>query len=157
MSLAARMQRLSVSATSAVFGRVAELKAQGVDVIALSLGEPDFAPPAHVKEAVKAALDAGVMRYTEVAGLRALRQAICDDSAVRRKVRHGIDQVVVSAGAKHTLFNLAQALYDHGDEVVIPVPAWGSYADQAALCGAQPVLVPCAAEDGFLVRPQALW
>jgi aspartate aminotransferase len=156
MSLAARMDRLSESATAAVFRRVAELKAQGVDLISLAVGEPDFAPPAHVREAAKRAIDQGQGRYTEVVGLRSLRQAICADSERRRRVRHEIDQVVVSAGAKHALFNLAQVLYDHGDDVVIPVPAWGSYADQAQLCGARPVLVPCSEQDGFLVRPDAL-
>lgn len=156
MSLAARMGRLSEAATAAVFKRVAELKAQGVDVISLAVGEPDFAPPRHVREAAKRAIDAGQSRYTEVVGLRSLRQAICADSERRRHVRHELDQVVVSVGAKHALFNLAHVLYDHGDEVVIPVPAWGSYADQAQLCGARPVLVPCAEQDGFLVRAEAL-
>jgi aspartate aminotransferase len=156
LGFAPRMARMAESATAAVFKRVAELKAQGVDVISLGVGEPDFDPPAHVLEAVKRAVDAGASRYTEVAGLRSLRQAICDDSARRRRVRHEPDEVVVSAGAKHALFNLAQVLFGQGDEVVIPVPAWGSYAEQARLCGATPVLVPCAEQDGFRVRPEAL-
>jgi aspartate aminotransferase len=91
-----------------------------------------------------------------VVGLRSLRQAICDDSAARRSGRHSVDQVVVSAGAKHSLFNLAQVLFDHGDEVVIPVPAWGSYAEQVRLCGAQPVLVATHESDAFLLQPAAL-
>jgi aspartate aminotransferase len=139
-----------------MFKRVAELKAQGVDLISLAVGEPDSEPPDHVLRAAKQAIDAGASRYTEVSGLIALRRAICADSEQRRKQRHEPDQVVVSAGAKHTLFNLAQVLFDHGDEVVIPVPAWGSYAEQARLCGAEPVLVPCAETDGFLVRPEQL-
>lgn len=150
------MNRMAPSATATVFKRVAELRAAGVDVIALSLGEPDFDPPPHVAAAVKAAVDAGASRYTEVAGLRALRTAICADSLRRRGVEHAPEEVVVSAGAKHSLFNLAQALFDHGDEVVIPVPAWGSYAEQARLCGATPVLVHCAEQDGFLPEPSAL-
>jgi aspartate aminotransferase len=105
---------------------------------------------------VRVAAQSGGNRYTEVAGLRSLRQAICDDSLRRRSVRHELDQVVVSTGAKHALFNLAQALFDEGDEVVIPVPAWGSYAEQARLCGATPVLLPCAERDGFLAQPEAL-
>lgn len=154
--LAARMDRMAESATAAVFKRVAELRAAGVEVISLSVGEPDFAPPEAVQRAAKAALDAGATRYTEVAGLRVLREAICADSLGRRGVAHEPSEVVVGAGAKHALFNLAQALYDHGDEIVIPVPAWGSYAEQARLCGATPVLVPCSEDDGFLVRPEAL-
>jgi len=150
------MNRMAASATAAVFKRVAELRASGVDVISLGLGEPDFDPPAHVLTAAKAAIDGGASRYTEVAGLRALREAICADSLRRRGVEHAPDEVVVSAGVKHVLFNLAQALFDHGDEVVIPVPAWGSYAEQVRLCGATPILLPCAEQDGFLLRPEAL-
>jgi aspartate aminotransferase len=150
------MDRMAASATAAVFKRVAELRAAGVDVISLSLGEPDFDPPAHVLTAAKAAIDGGASRYTEVAGLRALREAICADSLRRRGVEHAPDEVVVSAGAKHALFNLAQVLFDHGDEVVIPVPAWGSYAEQVRLCGASPVLLSCAERDGFLLQPEAL-
>ena len=153
---AARVGRMAESATAAVFRRVAELKAQGADLISLAVGEPDFDPPEHVREAAKRAIDAGASRYTEVAGLRSLRAAICEDSARRRGPRHELDAVVVSAGAKHALFNLAQVLFDHGDEVVIPVPAWGSYAEQARLCGAQPVFVPCQERHGFRVRPEAL-
>lgn len=155
MKLAARMGRMAESATAAMFRRVAELKRQGVDVISLAVGEPDAQPPLHVREAIKRAVDEGASRYTEVSGLRSLRDAICADSLARRGVAHAPHEVIVSAGAKHTLFNLAQALYDHGDEVVIPVPAWGSYAEQARLCGATPVLVPCQESDGFLVRPEA--
>lgn len=154
--LAARMDRMAESATAAVFRRVAELKASGVDVISLSVGELDVEPPPSVRAAVQSAAERGGSRYTEVTGLRSLRQAICDDSVQRRGVAHGPDQVVVGAGAKHVLFNLAQTLYDDGDEVVIPVPAWGSYAEQARLCGATAVLVPCAERDGFLVQPDAL-
>jgi aspartate aminotransferase len=147
---------MAESATAAVFKRVADLRARGIDVISLAVGEPDFAPPDAVQRAAKAALDGGATRYTEVAGLRLLREAICADSLRRRGVAHALDEVVVSAGAKHSLFNLAQVLYDHGDEVVIPTPAWGSYAEQARLCGATPVLVPCREQDGFLVGPQQL-
>jgi aspartate aminotransferase len=154
--LAARIGRMQESATGAVSRRVIELKAQGVDLISLGVGEPDFDPPARVSEAVKRAIDAGGIRYTEVAGLRSLRLAICADSERRRKLRHEPEQVVVSAGAKHTLFNLAQVLYDHGDRVVIPTPAWGSYAEQVRLCGAEPVLLPCEERDAFLVQPDAL-
>lgn len=156
LKLAARMGRIGESATAAMFRRVAELRQQGLDVISMSVGEPDAAPPEHVRAAMKRAIDAGAHRYTEVAGMRSLREAILVDSQRRRGVAHALDEVVVSAGAKHTLFNIAQVLFDHGDEVVIPTPAWVSYADQARLNGALPVLVPCAESDGFLVQPQAL-
>lgn len=144
------------SATAAIFRRVATLRAQGEQVLALSLGETEFEPPPHVREAARQAIDEGVVRYTEVAGLAALRRAITNDSLRRRGVVHAPDEVVVSAGAKHALFNLAQVLFDHGDEVVIPTPAWGSYAEQARLCGAEPVFVPCAETDAFCVDADAL-
>jgi aspartate aminotransferase len=150
------MGRIGESATAAMFRRVAELRQQGLDVISMSVGEPDAAPPEHVRAAMKRAIDEGAHRYTEVSGMRSLREAILADSQRRRGVAHALDEVVVSAGAKHTLFNIAQVLFDHGDEVVIPTPAWVSYADQARLNGALPVLVPCAESDGFLVQPEAL-
>jgi aspartate aminotransferase len=154
--LAARMGRMAESATAVMMRRVTELRRQGVDVISMSVGEPDAQPPEHVRAAMKRAIDEGASRYTEVSGMRSLREAIVKDSERRRGVAHAVDEVVVSAGAKHALFNLAQALFDHGDEVVIPTPAWVSYAEQARLCGATPVFVPCAETDGFLVRPDAL-
>ena len=144
------------SATAAIFRRVAALRAQGEDVLALSLGETEFEPPAHVTEAARRAIDEGSVRYTEVAGLAALRRAITNDSSRRRGVVHAPDEVVVSAGAKHSLFNLAQVLFDHGDQVVIPTPAWGSYAEQARLCGAEPVFVPCTEADAFRIDAGAL-
>jgi aspartate aminotransferase len=144
------------SATAAIFRRVAELRARGEEVFALSLGETEFEPPKHVRDAAHRAIDDGGIRYTEVSGLAALRHAITNDSLRRRGVGHAPDEVVVSAGAKHALFNLAQVLFDHGDEVVIPTPAWGSYAEQARLCGAEPVFVPCAEAGGFLCDPDAL-
>jgi aspartate aminotransferase len=154
--LSARLGRIAPSATGEMFRRVAELKAQGVPLISLAVGEPDFDPPAAILEAARRALETGPHGYTQVAGLPALRAAICTRSQARRGLAHTPDCVVVSAGAKHSLFQLAQVLFDPGDEVVIPTPSWVSYADQARLCGAEPVFVPCAPEDGFLPRPEAL-
>jgi len=155
-ALAARLRQIAPSATGEMFRRVAELKAQGVPLISLAVGEPDFDPPASILEAARRALEVGPYGYTQVAGLPALRSAICARSRARRGLEHTPDAVVVSAGAKHSLFQLAQVLLDPGDEVVIPTPSWVSYADQVRLCGAQPRFVPCAAADGFLPRPEAL-
>ncbi len=155
-SFAGRMQSVAPSATTEVFKRVAELRAQGVSIVSLSVGEPDFEPPLHVREAAKRALDHGPFGYTTVAGLAPLREAICERSRLRRGVTHAPNEVVVSAGAKHALFNLAQVLYEPGDEVLIPTPSWVSYAEQVTLCGATPVLVPCREEQGFLLTPAAL-
>lgn len=156
LPLAQRLNEVASSATSEVFRRVAELRAQGERVISLAVGEPDFAPPPHILAAAQRALDTGPYGYTTVAGLAPLRVAICKDSAARRGMSHASEQVVVSAGAKHALFNLAQALYDPGDEIVIPTPSWVSYADQARLAGARPVFVECPPERDFLLTPEAL-
>lgn len=155
-AFAHRMQSTAPSATAEVFKRVAELRAQGVQVVSLAVGEPDFEPPPHVKEAAQRAAAVGPFGYTQVSGLLALREAICERSEQRRGVVHAPNEVVVSAGAKHSLFNLALALYEQGDEVLIPTPSWVSYAEQVRLCGATPVLLPCSEADGFLLTPDAL-
>jgi aspartate aminotransferase len=154
--LATRLSTIAPSATTEMFRRVAELRAQGVALISLSVGEPDFAPPAEILAAAGKALQTGPYGYTQVAGMLSLRQAICARSQARRRIAHTPDQVVVSAGAKHALYQIAQTLFDPGDEVIIPTPSWVSYADQVRLCGAAPVFVPCSASDGFLPTPAAL-
>ncbi len=153
-------QRLSVvkpSATVAVAQRARELKAQGIDVLSFSVGEPDFDTPAHIRDAAKKAIDSGVTRYTAARGTVELREAICDASAKRRAgVTYDSSDVVVSVGAKHTLFNLALALYDEGDEVLIPAPYWVSYPEQVRLAGAEPVIVQTTEEQGFRMTPEVL-
>ncbi len=154
-SLAKRLQAVKPSATVAISQRAAELKAQGVDVLSFSMGEPDFDPPAYVTEAAKRAIDEGASRYTAVRGVKPLLEAICRDSKSRRGgIEHTPDEVVVSVGAKHSLFNLALALYDEGDEVVVPAPYWVSYPEQARIVGATPVVVEPG--DGFRLTPDGL-
>ncbi len=126
-------------------------------MLAFGVGEPDFDTPPHVIEAAQRALADGATRYTSVRGLLSLREAICDDSALRRGgVRHTPDEVVVSVGAKHSLFNLCLALLSPGDEAIVPTPCWVSYPEQCELVGAVPVLVATAAEDGFKLTADAL-
>ena len=154
--LSDRLAQIAPSATAEMFRRVGELRAQGIDLISLAIGEPDFDPPPEILAAAQHALETGPFGYTQVAGLATLRAAICARSQLRRGLSHAPDQVVVTAGAKHALFQLAQALYDPGDEVIIPTPSWVSYADQARLCGATPVFVAGAASHGFLPTPEAI-
>ncbi len=155
--LAGRMRALKRPATGVVFERAAELVRAGIDVISFAVGEPDFETPESIREAAKRAIDGGASRYTEARGVLPLREAICADSRRRRGgIEHGPDQVVVSVGAKHTLFNISQALYDPGDEVIIPIPSWVSYPEQARLAGARPVLVSCSEQDDFLLTAEAL-
>ena len=151
--------RLSVvqpSATVAIAAKANQLSAQGVDVLSFSVGEPDFDTPAHIREAAKAAIDDGATRYTAARGTLELRQAICEASERRRGVKHSPAEVVVSVGAKHTLFNLSMVLFDPGDEVIIPAPYWVSYPAQVEIAGATPVIVEASAEAGYLMSPAQL-
>lgn len=154
--LASRLQQVQPSATAQVLSRAKAMQAAGVDVVSFAIGEPDFETPPHIREAAKRAIDEGASRYTDVSGIIELRRAICADSLRRRGVEHTPDEVVVCVGAKHALFNLALALYEPSDEVVIPIPGWVSYPEQTRLAGASPVFVPCAQQQGFLLMPDAL-
>jgi aspartate aminotransferase len=157
LPVAKRLSVVKPSATVAVSDRARELRAQGVDVLSFSVGEPDFDTPEHVGQAAKEAIDAGHTRYTAARGILELREAICERSAERRGgIAHKPSEVVVSVGAKHTLFNLALALYDEGDEVIIPAPYWVSYPEQASIVGAKPVIVETDAAAGFRMTPEAL-
>jgi aspartate aminotransferase len=144
------------SITLAMNSKALEQKAKGIDVFAFGVGEPDFEPPEAVREAAKRAIDAGCSKYTAVTGIPALKEAICDATERSRGWRPKNENVCVSVGAKHTLFNLALALYEAGDEVVIPKPYWVSYPEQVRIVGATPVLVDTREEDGWKLAPAAL-
>jgi aspartate aminotransferase len=152
-------ERLSViqpSATLAVAARAAALRAQGRKIYPFSVGEPDFPTPAHICEAAKRAIDGGQHRYTAVSGTPDLRKAIAAESFRRRGVACDPSQVVVSVGAKHALFNLALALYEPGDEVIIPAPYWVSYPEQVRIVGATPVIAETREDESWLLQPKAL-
>ena len=155
-SLAQRLSVVAPSVTLAMNARAQEMRARGVDVFAFGVGEPDFEPPAHVKEAAKRVIDSGASKYTAVTGIPALKKAICDATARRRGWSPTTDQVCVSVGAKHALFNLAVTLYDPGDEVVIPAPYWVSYPEQVRMVGATPVIVETREENGWRMSPADL-
>lgn len=144
------------SATYRVMDRVAARRASGATVISLSAGEPDFDTPEHVREAGIAAIRAGHTRYTQVAGLRALREAI----AVKFQRENGLDvdwrNTLVCSGGKQVIFNALAATLNEGDEVIVPAPYWVSYPEIVQLCGARPIVVECGAETGFKLTPQAL-
>lgn len=144
------------SATYKVMDRVSARRAAGSKVISLSAGEPDFDTPEHVREAGIAAIRAGHTRYTQVAGLRALREAIA--AKFQRENGLNVDwrDTLVCSGGKQVIFNALAATLNEGDEVVVPAPYWVSYPEIAQLCGAQSVIVPCGAESGFKLTPQAL-
>ncbi len=155
-SLAHRLSAIKPSATIAISDRAAALRAKGVDVISFGLGEPDFPTPSFVREAAKAALDSGATRYTRVRGIPQLRDAIRDDSIARRGEAHELEEIVVSCGAKQALFDLALALLEPGDEVIIPAPYWVSYPEQVLLFGGVPRIVETTEAQGFRLTPEAL-
>jgi aspartate aminotransferase len=144
-----RVAALRPSATMAAEARATELKEAGADVVSLAAGEPDFDTPERIKEAARRALAAGLTKYTTVSGTTALKQAIC----LKLKRDNGLDyepaQVMASAGAKQGAFNVIATLFDDGDEVIIPTPAWVSFAEMVRLSGAVPKLVRAPQEQGF--------
>ena len=157
LDFAKRLSTVQPSATLAISQRAAELRAKGIDVISFGVGEPDFQTPTYIREAAKKAIDEGASHYTAVRGLPKLREAICADSKKRRGGNaHTPAEVVVSVGAKHTLFNLAAVLYEEGDEVIIPAPYWVSYPEQVRIFGAEPVIAETREEDNFCLSPEAL-
>ena len=154
--LADRLARIKPSPTIAMTTRASEMRAQGHDIISLSAGEPDFDTPEHIRDAGKAAIDAGHTRYTPVDGTPSLKRAICDKFARENGLDYAPSQISVGTGGKQILFNALMATLDHGDEVVIPAPYWVSYPDMVLLAGGVPVIVECGIADGFRLTPQAL-
>jgi aspartate aminotransferase len=153
MKIASRLVDIKPSITLAVTARAARMRAEGMDVIGFGAGEPDFDTPVHIKDAAKRALDAGMTKYTEVAGTVQLRKAIVKEMERAHGLTFGADQVIVSVGAKHSLYNVFHALLDEGDEVIIPAPYWVSYPDIVKLAGGRPVIIEGKAEHGFCVTP----
>ena len=154
--LSAAIQRIQPSATLAVTGKAADLKAAGRDIISLGAGEPDFDTPDFVKEAAIAAIRKGQTKYTAVDGTRELKEAIRAKFKRDNNLDYGLDQITVNVGGKQTIFNALVATLDPGDEVIIPAPYWVSYPDIVAFCGATPVTVAAGIETGFKITPAQL-
>lgn len=150
------MARVRPSPTSAVVTLTAELRAQGRDIISLGAGEPDFPTPEHVRAAAVAAIQAGHTHYTPVAGTRELKDAVRRKFERENGLVYAADQILVSVGAKHTLFNACQAVLDPGDEAIVPAPYWVSYPDMVRLAGGEPVIIETGIENGFKISPAAL-
>ena len=155
-SLSQRVASLSVSATLAMSQKSQELKAQGVDVINLSVGEPDFNTPDHIKEAAKKAVDENYTFYSPVPGYMSLRKAIADKLSRENGLTFSPQQIVVGNGAKQALCNTILTLINPGDEVVIPVPAWVSYVEMVKLAEGKPVTVHAGIESDFKITPAQL-
>jgi aspartate aminotransferase len=154
--LADRLKTLAPSSTLAVQAKARELQRRGIDVVSFGAGEPDFDTPERIKDAAVRAMRRGQTKYTEVGGIPELRAAVCAKFQRDNGLAYEPADVLVSCGAKHTLFNLAVALFDPGDEVLVPSPYWVSYPEQARLVGAVPVAVPTQEATGFDLEPERL-
>ncbi len=154
--LSNRLQRLAPSATLAMSQKSAEMKAQGIDVINMSIGEPDFNTPEHIKAAAKLAIDENYSRYSPVPGYPDLRQAIARKLERENHLRYQPSEILVSNGAKQSVCNTVMALVNPGDEVIIPAPYWVSYPQMVLLAGGKPVFVEAGFEQNFKMTPAQL-
>ena len=154
--LSDRIKSLSVSQTIAMTQKSSELMAKGIDIISLSLGEPDFNTPDYIKEAAKKAIDNNYSKYPPVPGYRDLREAIANKFRKENGIEYTPDQIIVSAGGKHSLINVILSIVNPGDEVIILAPYWVSYYDQVVLAGGKPVIVEAKLESDFKVSPSQI-
>jgi aspartate aminotransferase len=153
---AARLDRISPSATIAISAKARALKASGRDIIGLSAGEPDFDTPQNVKDAAIRAIQAGDTKYTDVAGTPALRKAVCEKFRRDSGLDYKPEEVIICTGGKQVIFDALIATIDPGDEAIIPSPCWVSYPDIVALAEGKPVIVPTEQNNGFKLRAEAL-
>ena len=156
IKVANRAASIKPSPTLAVTAKAAELRAAGRDIIALSAGEPDFDTPSHIKQAAVKAIHDGKTKYTAAGGLPELKQAVVDKFQRENALSYKPEQVLVSCGAKHSIYNLMQALLNPGEEVIIPAPYWVSYPDMAKLTGAEPVVIKTGLENRFKITRKQL-
>lgn len=154
--LSDRINNLAVSQTLAMAAKARELKAQGKDIISLSLGEPDFNTPDFIKEAAKKAIDENYSTYTPVEGYLELKEAICRKFKRDNNLDYTPSQIVISTGAKQSLYNIAQVMLNDGDEVILPAPYWVSYYEIIKLSGGIPVEVPTSVDSDFKMTPEQL-
>ena len=155
-TLAARTLLIKPSVTLAIAAKAGKLRSEGIDVINFSAGEPDFDTPDRIKAAAIEALKKGMTKYTDVRGIEPLRQAIARKYLTEYGLRYQLTEVLVSCGAKHSLYNLFQAVVNPGDEVLVPAPYWVSYADMAVLAGGVPKIIQTSEATGFRINAQQL-
>ncbi|HEY8423697.1 MAG TPA: pyridoxal phosphate-dependent aminotransferase [Clostridia bacterium] len=155
MALAKRTAQISSSLTLAITAMAKKMKAEGIDVVGFGAGEPDFNTPEYIIEAAKEALDKGFTKYTANSGMPQLKEAICQKFLRDNGLKYEPSQIIVSNGAKHSLYNAMLALVDQGDEVIIPAPYWLTYPELVKMCDGTPVIVDTQ-EDGFKLTPEKL-
>ena len=153
MKLSSRVQNLKPSATLTITAKAKALRAQGIDVIGFGAGEPDFDTPDNVKNEAISSIENGFTKYTVVGGIDELKEAIINRIKEDHDLEYKKDEIIVSCGAKHSLYNLTQAIFEQGDEVIIPSPYWVTYPDQITLTGAKPVILNTTEENSFKIDP----
>ena len=156
MSISRKVSLISSSPTLRITAKAKEMKLQGIDVISFGAGEPDFDTPAHIREAAKKALDRGFTRYTPASGIKELKEAICKKFREDNNLMFSPEEILVSCGAKHSIFNAVLALCDEGDEVILPSPYWVSYPEMIKVAGGKPVVLKTTQEDDFKIKPELL-
>jgi aspartate aminotransferase len=156
LTLSNRVLSIKESPTLAITAKAGKYKAEGRPIIALAAGEPDFDTPQHIKDAAKAAIDAGFTKYTPVTGIPGLKKAVVEKFKKDNDLDYAINEVIVGVGGKQTIFNLCLAVLNEGDEVIVPAPYWVSYADIALVAEAKPVILQCGIEQGFKLLPAQL-
>ncbi len=156
MNLSNRISQIKPSPTLAVDAKAKAMKAQGVDLVSFGAGEPDFDTPENIKEAAIKAIRDGFTRYTAAGGTDELKDAVIDKFRKDNGLEYTRGEVVVNCGGKHSFYNLAQVLFDQGDEVIIPAPFWVSYPPMTILAGAKPVIVETTQEQNFKITPEQL-
>jgi aspartate aminotransferase len=147
--IASRIRRIKPSETLAITNKAKAMKAEGIDVVSFAAGEPDFDTPDYIKEAAVEALSRGATKYTAVPGINELKEAICRMIRCNNDVEYTPEEIIVSMGAKHSIYNICQVLIDEGDEVIIHSPYWVSYPSIVELAGGVPVVLPCSEKNGF--------
>ncbi len=156
IKLAKRVSLIKPSPTLAITAKAKAMKAEGIDVVGFGAGEPDFDTPENIKEAAIRALKEGFTKYTPVPGIDELKEAIIEKTEKEQGLKYDKSELIVSCGAKHSLYNIAMALFEEGDEVIVPAPYWVTYPDQVVLSGAKPVFIYTKEENEFKVLPEEL-
>ena len=155
-NLSENVTRLSPSATFEMAARSAALSASGIDVVNLSVGEPDFNTPDHIKEAARKAIDENYSKYSPVVGYASLREAVCAKLLRENGLVYEPSEILISGGAKQSVCNAVMSLAGPGDEVIIPAPYWVSYPQMVNLAGGTPVFIPTSIAGGFKITPESL-
>lgn len=156
MSISKRVNLIGPSPTLAITAKAKQMKQEGIDVIGFGAGEPDFDTPIHIKEAAKKAIDSGFTKYTPASGIKELKEAICKKFKNDNNLDCSPGEILVSCGAKHSIFNAILTLCDEGNEVILPSPYWVSYPEMIKVAGAKPTILKTTQENNFKITPQQL-